>query len=300
MGKTAFIFPGQGTQTPGMGMDFYQNFNSSKKIFDMAGDTVKNLCFEGPQEALNITVNTQPCLFAVELACAGALNEYGIYAEGVAGFSLGEVTGAVHCGLLDEARGFDFISLRAKAMNECSVRNKGGMAAVIGLSADKIIDICSDIDGVYPANFNYGKQTVVSFSEQAREALEKSVDAHGGAIVKLAVSGAFHSPLMNEAAKSAAEYLKYIPFGKMTIPVYSNSTAQIYDNPADLLSKQIKSPVLWQMTIENMIQDGFDAFIEAGPGKTLTGMIRKISKDVRTFNVFDMETLESTVKQCKQ
>ncbi len=174
--------------------------------------------------------------------------------------------------------------LRAKAMHECALRHPGGMAAVMRLSADDVIQLCAETEGVYPANFNSEKQTVAAFSEDAFDNLKSNADARGGKIIRLATSGAFHSPFMDEASAVIGEYLRTVRFNKTEIPLYANLTAKIYDNPVQLLSRQVNSPVLWRITIENMVNDGYDTFIEAGPGKTLTGLIKKINKDVTAYS----------------
>lgn len=299
MGKIAFVFPGQGAQFVGMGKELYERFNCVRRIFDAAGEDVKSLSFEGSPEVLNLTLNAQPCLFAMDLACAAALNEGGVYAEGLAGFSLGEVPAIVHSGLMSLEQGLDFVRLRARVMNECAERVKGCMFAVLRLSTDEVVEICETLEGAYPVNFNCSSQTVVACSDDFSEKLQKSVAGRGGKAVRLAVSGAFHSPLMSWASEKTAEYLESQKMEEMNIPVYSNVTARIYDSPKELLARQINSPVLWQKTIENMIADGFDIFIEVGAGKTLSGLIRKIDGGASVFNVCDAASLENTVRALK-
>jgi len=295
MGKIAFVFPGQGAQSAGMGLELYNHFDSAKSIFDLAGENVKKVTFEGPQEELNLTINAQPCLFAVDLAAAAALNEKGVFADGVAGFSLGEVPGLVHSGLLSLEQGLEFVNFRAQAMHECATQDKGGMFAVLGLDADGIAKACAEVEGAYPANFNCMGQIVAACSEDSAIDLKNVVAANGGRLMRLAASGAFHSPFMDKAKDEIEKYLKTVQFGDMKVPAYSNVTAEVYDNPKELIARQVNSPVLWQKTIENMIGQGFDTFIEVGPGKTLTGLIKKINKDVRTFHVYDLETLENVI-----
>jgi len=296
MGKIAFVFAGQGAQAVGMGKDLYDRFDSVRRLFELSAPT-RELCFNGPKEQLNITINTQPALFLVDLACATVLLEKGAAAEGVAGFSLGEIPAACFCGLMEPLQAFDFVCHRAKAMQECSKRQKGSMFAVLKLLADQVENICTAIPQAWPVNYNCPGQTVVACAENSADQLQRAVLERGGKVVKLAVSGAFHSPFMEAASGSIAAYLKNKSFGAMRIPLYANATARIYDDPKELLAKQVDHPVLWQKTIENMIGDGFDAFIEVGPGKTLSGLIKKINAGVRTYNVSDVESFENTVKE---
>jgi [acyl-carrier-protein] S-malonyltransferase len=296
LGKIAFIFAGQGSQTPGMGKDLYNTLNEPKKIFDLAGEEVKKLTFNGTAEELNITINTQPCLFATDLACAAALNEKGIFAQGAAGFSLGEVPAAAYCGILSQKDAFDFVKLRAFSMQECAAKNKGIMLAVLKLSAPEVEELCKEIPGSYPANYNCPGQTVVACSTEAEQALISAVAAKKGRAIKLAVSGAFHTPFMDAAAATLKHFLENKPLSPGNIPLYANATGTIYDDAKSLLSRQVNSPVLWQKTIENMILDGFDTFIEVGPGKVLSGLVKKISTGVTILNVSDTITLQETLK----
>ena len=298
MGKLAFVFSGQGAQTAGMGQDLYDRFDCVKKIFDMSGN-IRDLCFNGPKEQLDITINTQPAVFLTDLACAAALTEKGITAAGVAGFSLGEIPAACYAGLMSTRQALDFTCYRAEVMHDCAQKSRGCMFAVLKLSKEKVEEICSLLPETYPVNYNSPGQIVVACAESAAEGLQQAVSENGGKSMKLAVSGAFHSPFMDEASRNAVDYLKNEPLGTIKIPLYSNVTAQKYSDPKELLAKQINHPVLWQKTIENMIADGFDTFIETGPGKTLTNLIKKIDPDVCLYNVSDIPTLEKTAEELK-
>lgn len=283
-----------------MGKDLYMRFDRVKALFDMADakrNGIKDLCFNGPKDQLELTANTQPCLFLTDLACAEALAEKGIAADGVAGFSFGEIPAACYAGLMGKSQAFDFVCYRANAMQQCAEKYPGAMFAVLKLTEVQVQSICAALEQAYPVNYNCPGQTVVACAESTAAALQRAVAEHGGKAIKLAVSGAFHSPFMNEAGESIAAYLDKEQLGDMRIPLYANLTARIYDHPKKLLSRQVNHPVLWQKTIEHMTADGYDHFIEVGPGKTLSGLIKKINADVLVYNVFDVESLENTVRE---
>jgi len=294
MDKIAFVFAGQGSQAVGMGRDLYDHFDCVKQLFDMSA-SIRDLCWNGPKEQLDITINSQPALFLTDLACAAVLTEKGVVAGGVAGFSLGEIPAACYAGLLTPQQAYDFVCHRAQAMQDCSEKQKGSMFAVMKLSNDQIESICAAFEA-YPANYNCPGQTVVACAAGCAENLRQAVTDQGGKALVLPVSGAFHSPLMDAAAGSVAAYLEKVSLGILRIPLYANVTARVYGDPRELLSAQVNHPVLWQKTIENMISDGFNTFIEVGPGKTLSGLIKKTNPDVRIYNVSDMESLENTMK----
>lgn len=297
MAKTAFVFSGQGAQYPGMGKELYENSPAAKKVFDMAESirpgTIRQ-CFEGTKEELAVTVNTQPCVFAADLAAAAAVAEAGIKPDFVAGFSLGEIAAVAFAGMLSYEDAFKLVCKRAELMDKAANENKGAMAAVMKLTPQKVEEICGGFEKAYPVNYNSPAQTVVAAAENEIDALCEKVKAEKGKAVKLAVSGAFHSPFMESASKGLSDYLADKELSQPEIPVYANTTAQPYtDDYKALITAQVKNPVKWQTTVENMIADGADTFIEVGVGKTLTGLIKKINADVTAVNIENKEELDA-------
>lgn len=289
MGKIAFVFSGQGDQFPGMGKELADKYPSAKAVFDMCDGIrpgTSEQCFNGTEEELKETKNTQPCLFAMELAAANVLFDKGVKPEALAGFSLGEVTAATAAGIFDNETGFRLVCKRGELMQTEAEKFDTSMAAVVKLTPEQIQDVCAKYSDVYPVNFNCPGQITVSGLASQMKDFSADVKAAGGRALPLKLKGAFHSPFMNAASEAFRVELENAKINKGNITLYSDLTSMPYtDDVAELLSKQICSPVLWEKIVRNIIADGFDTFIEIGPGRTLTNMIKKISADVKAQTV---------------
>lgn len=304
MGKIAFVFPGQGAQYTGMGKDIFDNNKVAKEIFnkiDKIRPNTSEQCFEAEIAELSITENTQPCIFSVEMAIACALKAEGIEPNCLAGFSLGEVTALTFSNALTFDDGVKFICKRAEYMQADTKKAETGMVAALKLDNKTVEDTAKEFDAVYPVNYNSPGQLVVAGDKNELEDFSNKITEKGGRIIPLKVSGGFHSPFMEEASNKILDELDKIKFNKPNIPVYSNYTANIYtDNVKTLLANQVKNPVLWVDIVNNMINDGIDTFIEVGPGKVLSGLIKKINSEVIIYNVEDSKTLDDVVTRLKK
>ena len=299
MGKTAFMFPGQGAQYIGMGQDFYEQIPVCKEMFELAskagGLDVPALCFE-ENEQINITEYTQIAMLAAEVAMLKAIEEKGIKPDVTGGLSLGEYGALAASGVMSAEDVFKVVRKRGIYMQE-AVPNGGAMTAVLGLDTAVIEKICEETMGkVSIANYNCPGQIVITGEEQAVQAAMEKLSAAGAKrCVPLKVSGPFHSPMLVGAGEKLAKELENVEIHDIKIPYIANVTADYVtdkDQVKPLLQKQVSSSVRWQQTVERMIADGVDTFIEIGPGKTLSGFMRKINKDMKVYNVEKVEDLE--------
>ena len=297
MGSLAFVFAGQGAQYPGMGKSLYERSPAARRAFDAAEAALPGtlkLCFEGPAEELSRTVNTQPCLFAMDYACAEAAREAGIEPDCLAGFSLGEVAAAAFGGVLPLPRALEFVKRRAEAMQACAEEHPGAMGAALRLSAEEVEAVCAEFPGVaFPVNYNCPGQTVVACAVDTYPELEKRIAERRGRMLRLNVSGAFHTPWMGRATEALSAFLANEALSQPRAPLYANCTALPYEGDmAALLSRQVSEPVRWQRSVENMVRSGVDRFVEVGAGATLSGLIRKIAPAAKVVNVESPEDLQ--------
>ncbi len=310
--KTALVFPGQGSQSVGMGKDLYNNFIIARQAFEEASDAIhvdlKKLCFEGPADELGKTHNTQPALLTVSIAAYRALqHESGFRADFMAGHSLGEYSALTASGAISFSDAVKLVRFRGKVMSEAAGDGTGMMAAILGLSREAVDEVISEVKGegvLTAANYNCPGQIVISGSiAPVQKAMEACREKGAKRALPLSVSGPFHTELMSGAARRLQERLGDIDLKEPQCIVYSNVTAKPYGSADDitaLLVRQIQSSVMWEDSVSEMIAGGADVFIEVGAGKVLTGLTKRITKETVNLNVNNTDTLKKTISACNE
>lgn len=309
MSKTAFIYPGQGAQKAGMGADFYERSETARAIFDQAGEKLgldmKALCFE-ENEKLDLTEYTQAALVTTCLAMTRVAKERGLKPDITAGLSLGEYSAIAAAGGMDDLDAVRLVRKRGILMQNTVPAGEGGMCAVMGMEASKIEEVLEEMAGeaagdVTIANYNCPGQIVITGKTPAVEAAAERLKAAGAKrAMMLNVSGPFHSPLLMPAGEELARELETVTFYPLDIPYVTNVTAERVEDigeTKELLAKQVSSPVRWMQSMENMIREGVDTFVEIGPGKTLAGFMKKISRDVKVYNIAVWEDVEKVAQE---
>ncbi len=307
MGKTAFLFPGQGAQYIGMGKQIAEEYKSARIIFEQASEALgfdmEKLVFEGEEETLKITENTQPAIVTASVACLQPLLERGIRPDYTAGLSLGEYSAHVASGTMNFKTAVSLVRKRGKYMQEAVPLGLGTMAAILGLSAEDVVECCKEASAVgivEPANFNCPGQISIAGEIKAVEKAMELCTAKGAKrAILLAVSAPFHCSMLKPAGEKLAAELQNVQLGEIQIPLVANTTAGIVksaEEAKELLIRQVSSPVLWEDSVKRMLEDGVDTFVEIGPGKVLSVFVKKISKEARTFNIEDLDSLGKTLE----
>lgn len=311
MSKLAFVFPGQGAQKVGMGKDFFDNYDVAKKMFKEAdealGYSIMKMCFEGPEEDLKLTANTQPAILTISCIANEILKENGVQPEITGGHSLGEYSALVAARVLKFQDAVALVHKRGAYMQEAVPVGEGGMAAIIGVDREKIVEICQSVSAESPVqavNFNCPGQIVIAGATRGVELAVEELKAAGAKkAVILPVSAPFHSTLMKPAAEKLAVELDKVTLSDARIPVVANVNAQVLTKAEDIkasLVAQAASPVLWEDCVAKMKEFGADVLLEAGPGKTLCGFNRRIDKSIKSLNVEDVESLEKSLDYFKE
>jgi [acyl-carrier-protein] S-malonyltransferase len=306
LSKTAIVFPGQGAQVVGMGRDFAESHPEAREVFDSAnqilGIDLKSLCFDGPADRLNQTDISQPAIFTMSVAVWRVLEAQGVVADlqpqATAGLSLGEYTALHVGGWMSFEDGLKLVSTRGRLMQHAADSTNGGMVSIIGLDEAQTTRLCEEAaqgEVLVPANFNCPGQIVISGSSGACQRAVQLAEKYQARAIPLTVAGAFHSSLMSPALPGLELALKAVHFRTGRWGVVSNVSADYHGDPEgvrDLLRRQVAEPIRWQACIERLIEDGFDRFVEVGPGRVLTGLIRKINRGVATMNFSTAGSLE--------
>jgi [acyl-carrier-protein] S-malonyltransferase len=303
-----FMFSGQGSQYVGMGKELYDNYEAAKKVLDEADQIVdfdlKDMIFNGPEEDLNNTKNTQPAIYTVSAMVKAVLTENDIEPAAAAGHSLGEYSALYAAGVLSFADGLKLVRRRGELMDQADPEGKGTMAAVIGMADAEVEAVLTEIDGIVTvANYNSPGQVVISGEVEAVEAAGELLSEEGAKkVIPLTVSGAFHSPLMEPAKEELKSTIEAVEFKDAQIPFIANVTADYVKKSSeikDALIKQLNNSVRWVETIERFKADGYEDYIEVGPGRVLKGLMRRIDRSLNAYNVEDEKSLNKTLKKLK-